>query len=424
MSYGLIPMACSRPYAAYISTSAEVIGGTRDGQQGEDDAQPEHLAHLGLPAVGQGPHGHPQPDRADDDRRPDQRGHEPLVGLDDAGRQVPRRQEGVARTEGEGDRGRAEEPGQQGQRGRADDADQGVAVVAMPDRRPVDRLGRLGRVARPALRRHRGLKGKSTASRSTQLACHRSTGPSHRRSRLSSPPPASLSSASPDLAASRGGVGGHRAAGDQGPGHVPQLLGPVQLTGQVAAGGPVPQLDLDLLDPQAGAQDVDGHADLHTPSGGQRTGQLERPPGQAALTGQRGPRGPAGQLGDAPAGGVDHQAEPARRGALVGDLGRQHGDGQVGAPGGDRGDQRGAVGGRLPQVGVEQQQGAALRPGVALLDHPEGVDRRLHRGGLAPVAGVGDHDRPRGAGVGAGPVAAAVVADDHQVDALAEPGRR
>ena len=45
-----------------------------------------------------------------------------------------------------------------------------------------------------------------------------------------------------------GGVGVDRATSDQSPGDVAQLLGPVQLTGQVAAGRPVPQLDLDLLD--------------------------------------------------------------------------------------------------------------------------------------------------------------------------------
>ena len=95
-----------------------------------------------------------------------------------------------------------------------------------------------------------------------------------------------------------------------------------------AAGGSVPQLDLDLLDPQSRPQDVNGHTHFHTPAGGQRTGQFEGPPGQAALTGQRGPWCPAGELGDATGGGAHHQPEASRRGSLVGDLGRQHQGGQ------------------------------------------------------------------------------------------------
>ena len=55
--------------------------------------------------------------------------------------------------------------------------------------------------------------------------------------------------------------------------------------------------------------------------------------------------------------------------------------------------ERSAPSRRLRQVGVQEQQYAGLGPVVSLLDHPERIDGGLDGGGLAPVAGMGDHDR-------------------------------
>ena len=82
-------------------------------------------------------------------------------------------------------------------------------------------------------------------------------------------------------------------------------------------------------------------------------------------------------------------------------------------------DQRRAVGRRLAEVGVQQQQRPGFGPAVALLQHAERIDGRLDRRRLAAIPFVRDDDRARGSRVLGRPVAAAVVADDHQVD----PGR-
>src|SRR5690625_5439621 len=55
-----------------------------------------------------------------------------------------------------------------------------------------------------------------------------------------------------------GDLGGEVPAPGQGPQHVAQLGGAVQLPAQVTTGGAMVQLGLDLLDPEPGGQRVDG----------------------------------------------------------------------------------------------------------------------------------------------------------------------
>src|SRR6201985_2987633 len=69
----------------------------------------------------------------------------------------------------------------------------------------------------------------------------------------------------------------------EGPGDVGELVRAVQLGAQAGAGGPVGQLHLDLGDPEALAQQVDGERGLHSPAARQRAPGLERRPSQAAL---------------------------------------------------------------------------------------------------------------------------------------------
>src|SRR5690625_5247394 len=67
-----------------------------------------------------------------------------------------------------------------------------------------------------------------------------------------------------------GDLGGEVPAPGQGPQHVAQLGGAVELPAQVTTGGAMVQLGLDLLDPEPGGQRVDGQGRLHTPAGRER----------------------------------------------------------------------------------------------------------------------------------------------------------
>ena len=85
----------------------------------------------------------------------------------------------------------------------------------------------------------------------------------------------------------------------------------VQLGTHPGAGGPVRELDLDLGDPHALAQQVNAHPGLHAPAVRQRSRGLEGRAGQAALPVQRLGRLPAGGPADAGPGQADDQAMPA-----------------------------------------------------------------------------------------------------------------
>src|SRR5699024_2554256 len=89
-----------------------------------------------------------------------------------------------------------------------------------------------------------------------------------------------------------GDLGGEVPAPGQGPQHVAQLGGAVQLPAQVTTGGAMVQLGLDLLDPEPGGQRVDGQGRLHTPAGRERGARWM--PGRAVRTPRPMPPAPSG----------------------------------------------------------------------------------------------------------------------------------
>ena len=77
-----------------------------------------------------------------------------------------------------------------------------------------------------------------------------------------------------------------------------ELATAVQLAAPVGAGRAVPDVDRDLDDAETLAAEVDTQRGLDPEPTRQRQRGLERDPGQAALTGQRLLRRPAGRLLD------------------------------------------------------------------------------------------------------------------------------
>ena len=146
MSYGLMPIACRRR----PRTSARRRRSSRhgDGQQGERGAEAEdRRAPSRLPAVGQRPHGDPQPTapiRIASQIRMDTShsfGSRTPAGRYHGGSSESRGPSVMVTAEGPRNPASKVEPG------RRDDAEQAPAVVAVPDRGPVGRLGGLGGVA-------------------------------------------------------------------------------------------------------------------------------------------------------------------------------------------------------------------------------------------------------------------------------------
>jgi arginine deiminase len=195
----------------------------------------------------------------------------------------------------------------------------------------------------------------------------------------------------------------------------------MQLSTEVGACGAVTQVDLNLLDLQPGPQHIDRHTHFHPPTGCQRAGQLKCSPGETTLARKRGLRGPAGQLGNPPPRGVHDQTQAAWRATISGELSRQHRDRQVCLTLHHWRDQWCAVRGGLGKVRIEQQQASCFGPIVALLDHAQPVNRRLHCRSFAPVPGMRDHDRPGTRCILRRTVAAAVVADDHDLNTWQVP---
>src|SRR6185437_17089409 len=121
-------------------------------------------------------------------------------------------------------------------------------------------------------------------------------------------------------------------------GDVEELAAPVKLGFQVAAGGAVGHVHLDLDDAEALALEVDGHRGLDAEAAREWAGGLEGGPGKAALAVQRLGRGPAGRAAYPGAGESDHEAVPAQLNPAGGRR-----DGHVGGPSGDWLDERACV---------------------------------------------------------------------------------
>ena len=130
----------------------------------------------------------------------------------------------------------------------------------------------------------------------------------------------------------------------------------------------------------------------------------------APLSGQWRHRSPSGGRGDGGASGPDDPAAAAGP-----DLLGRHGDGHVGDAVDDRGDELGAGGGGVAQVGVDEQQQTG--GSVHVVAHPHHAGAGLQGGRLAAGDGVTDSDRAGGAGVILGAVGGSVIDDDDEIDA-------
>ena len=171
----------------------------------------------------------------------------------------------------------------------------------------------------------------------------------------------------------------HAVATQLAPGHGPQdvlvLGGAVHRAGPVVTGDTVGDVAGDLDDGEPGHEDVDGQADLHPPAVGQGHRLLIGLAAQTSLTGQRRHGQPPGGQRNGPPGGAHDPAATTSPGLLGGNR-----DGHVGHAVDDRGHQLGAGGGRVPQVGVDEQQ----QPGrtVGVVAHGDDGGPGLHGGGL------------------------------------------
>ena len=150
------------------------------------------------------------------------------------------------------------------------------------------------------------------------------------------------------------------------------------------------EVDRHFAHAQAGAQRGQQHARLDAPSPRQRLGRLEGRPGEAPHTVQRlGDRHP-GTPRDLTPRQAHRSPAPARTLAR-----RDDRDAQVGLAGKDGLDQRRQGGGRLAEVGVDEEQRSrrARVLGVVRrriqLGHP--CRTAGHGGGLAAIAGVPHH---------------------------------
>ena len=203
--------------------------------------------------------------------------------------------------------------------------------------------------------------------------------------------------------------------------HVAVLPAAVQLGAPAATGDPVVQLAGHLDDAQAGLQHVDGQADLDAPAAGQRAGRVERGPAQAAHARQRLRRAPAGEARRCRRGPAGRRSRARRRRCAA------------------------AAGWRCVMSAVPAATGGTSTPRLAALASRSASTksrcrgRRSRRGSAwscsaairAPVVIAAALPRLRAwrttsapaarASVG-GVVGAAVVDDDHEVDA--RDGRR
>lgn len=209
-----------------------------------------------------------------------------------------------------------------------------------------------------------------------------------------------------------GGAGVGEPAGGERARHVQVLPPPVHLGPPVGSGHAVVELDLHLAHPEPLAQQVDGQAGLDAEPGGERPGGLERLAGQATLPGQRLGGDESGRLADAIPGEPHHEPVPAA-GLL---LRRQDRDGHVGLAAAHRVDERCRVGGRVHQVGVEEEQETRSLPALPALDRGHGGRAGLQPSGLAARARVTQHDGPGAGRDVVGGVPRPVVHHDDEVD--------
>src|SRR5206468_671259 len=111
---------------------------------------------------------------------------------------------------------------------------------------------------------------------------------------------------------------------------VGELARAVREPAQVATGGAVLEVELDLADAKAGARGIDRHRGLHAEARRERQHGLERRAPQGTLAAQRRGELEAGPPADERPRGLQREAEPPA------DASRERGDGDVAAPGRNR----------------------------------------------------------------------------------------
>ena len=141
-----------------------------------------------------------------------------------------------------------------------------------------------------------------------------------------------------------------------------------------------------------------------------RRRRLVGPPRQAALPRQRRDGRPAG--GDRDGGARESHDTTAPPGPGL--LGR-NGDGHVGDAVDDGGDELGAGGGGVAQVGIDEEQQTSGAVHVVAHSHHAGPG--LQGGGLAAADGVPHRHRTGGSSMILGAVGRAVIDDDDEIDA-------
>lgn len=156
------------------------------------------------------------------------------------------------------------------------------------------------------------------------------------------------------------------------------LTSPVQLTSQIIARWAMINLASNLLDSKATSEQVNRHADLHTPTRRKRISRLYRLTGQATLTGQRLLWLPPGEPLNPPLGKTSHNTVTTGP-----HLRRQVGDRHIDVARQNRIDQGCALNGGIAQIGVEKKDGA--RDGVFGVAHRNNRGARLHGRSLTPV---------------------------------------
>src|SRR5829696_1267546 len=95
------------------------------------------------------------------------------------------------------------------------------------------------------------------------------------------------------------------------PEEVAQLAGAVEEPLEVPAGGPVLEVELDLAQPEARPDGVDGHPDLHPVAAGEGQGRAQHLDPHRALAGDRRLGLGTAEAADRPAGEAEGEAEAA-----------------------------------------------------------------------------------------------------------------
>ena len=184
----------------------------------------------------------------------------------------------------------------------------------------------------------------------------------------------------------------------------------MQAAGAVIAGHPMGDVAGDLDHGHSGHEHVYGQPHLDPPALGQGRRRLVGLPGQAALPRQRRDGRPAGGDRNGGAREPHHPAAPPGAGLLG-----RNGDGHVGDAVDDRGNELGAGGSGVAQIGIDEEQQTGRAVHVVAHSHHAGPG--LQGGGLAAADGVPNRHRTGCSSMVLGAIGRAVIDDDDEIDA-------